>query len=1174
MTDKRSDSTAPDIRFEDVLAGLLQAEERGERLDVSQVVRKFPGLEAPLREFFRNRDGFDRLAPQLAPVPARPDAPPSPPHLSPGSLFGDYEILGELGRGGMGVVYKARQRSLKRLVALKMILAGELAGPDQVKRFHREARALAELEHPNIVPIYEVGEHNGQHYFSMKLIEGSSLSRELAHYRRNHKAAAFLVARVARAVHFAHQRGILHRDLKPGNILLDAGKQPHVTDFGLAKRLDASGSLSRDGAVLGTASYMAPEQAAARDSRLTPAADVYSLGAILYELLTGRPPFRGETIMQTLWQVLDREPMQPRRLNPAVPRDLETICLYCLDKRPSQRFSSAAALADELERWVEGQPLRDARRVRWPERSWLWCRRKPVLASLSAAAVLLLALVAVLVPISIHRAGLAAEAKRDQDKAEREAIEQAKRAREAQEAKRRREYLNDMGAAGQAVRGSDFTEVRRLLQKWRPAATEGVDYRAWEWHFLDARCREVPLLVRGHPGQVQAVAWSPRGDRLASADGGGNVKIWDALDGKELLQLPTLALAGGALALAWSADGNSLAGAGQAPLGKAVVQIWDAASGTPSQPLETLGAVNRPLALPARPGEQDPPRHIFIGSWAMSLLWSPKGRKLALADADGKVQIWDVGTGQHVPIPNAHKGGVHSAAWSADGSLLASVGGDGVVRTWDPVTGKAVFTVPFRKADDFMAPAAMARSYALTWIQGEGGKRLSVVCNDGEIRVWDAATAKEVEDPPFHLIPLDLDAAGAGRLGSRGERFVWSPDGKRLASIQVGGVVKLWDPLSGKEEESVTVPAAKGLGPEVAMCAPAWDPTSRRLLLGGSDGLLQVYPAGGGRQAVRSPVSGALAWMSDSRSVLRIAFDDRPRIQVCDAITGRWVRSLGDESLPHVLAASPDWVASATWDGLLQLWPLAEDKPAVTLEKPTPTGQRPNGSVLLAWTLDGKRLAYSLPGQRAIYLWDPASRKTVLTHEAHGQPLRSLAWSRDGQRLASAGDDGTGKVWDVVTGRALASFDFVTLEPKGSMPRPGSPRMLAWSHDVRQLAVYGDDEVVKIRDVQADEWVATLHGHPSTQALHDVVCTVAWSPDGKRLASASPDGTFLLWDTATWTEVLTLSRAPTGPFGQGILQPGSGGTLAWSPDGNQLAFFGGGSVTIWDATPEAAERGQ
>jgi eukaryotic-like serine/threonine-protein kinase len=455
MPDDTTPSTTPDGRFERVLAELLQTEERGEPLDLSGVIRDAPELEAPLREFFRNRDGFDRLAPDLAPVAPRPGAAATPSLLSPGSQFGDYEILGELGRGGMGVVYKARQRSLQRLVAVKMILSGHLAAPEQVKRFHREAQAVARLDHPNVVPIYAVGRHNGQHYFSMKLIEGHSLARDLAHYRRRHKAAALLTARVARAVHFAHQHGIIHSDLKPGNVLLDERGQPHVTDFGLAKRLDASGSLSPEGAVIGTASYVAPEQAAARDRRLTPAADVYSLGPILYELLTGRPPFQAETVVETLWQVLDREPPPPRRLNPAVPRDLETICLRCLDKRPARRYASAAALADDLERWAKGEPI-IARRVGLAERAWLWCRRNRVVASLSAAAVVLMALTGGLYW------GLWSRGKQMGEVEERRRGTEEERTRIAT-SKKAIEYLEAMHRAQQHVDGTEFTKAREVL---------------------------------------------------------------------------------------------------------------------------------------------------------------------------------------------------------------------------------------------------------------------------------------------------------------------------------------------------------------------------------------------------------------------------------------------------------------------------------------------------------------------------------------------------------------------------------------------------------------------------------------------------------------------------------------------------------------------------------------
>jgi serine/threonine protein kinase len=285
--------------------------------------------------------------------------------------FGDYEILEEISRGGMGVVYKARQVSLDRIVALKMILAGHLASESDVERFYIEARAAANLQHPNIVAIHEVGQHEGRHYFSMDYVEGRSLASLVdAGPLTASKAAAYLKT-IAEAIHYAHQHGILHRDLKPSNILIDSFDQPRVTDFGIAKRLGARDvpsavatgpvtppSLTAAGQVLGTPSYMPPEQVDGDPARIGPASDVYSLGAVLYELLTGRPPFRANSLRDTLLQVIQSEPLPPRRLNRRVPPELERICLTCLRKEPNQRYASASALAEDLERFLLGQPIR------------------------------------------------------------------------------------------------------------------------------------------------------------------------------------------------------------------------------------------------------------------------------------------------------------------------------------------------------------------------------------------------------------------------------------------------------------------------------------------------------------------------------------------------------------------------------------------------------------------------------------------------------------------------------------------------------------------------------------------------------------------------------------------------------------------------------------------------
>jgi serine/threonine-protein kinase len=303
--------------------------------------------------------------------------------------FGDYELLERIASGGMGVVYKARQLSVNRVVALKMIIGGQLATEAEVLRFQAEAEAAANLDHPNIVPIYEVGEHEGRHYFTMKFIDGGNLAAQVDHYRLHPLGAAKLLATCAEAVHYGHRRGILHRDLKPANILLDQGGKPHVSDFGVAKRMDAGSGLTQSGTIIGTPAYMAPEQAAGKVKEITTASDVYSLGAILYELITGYPPFVSDSAHDTLRMVLERQPARPRATNPRIDRDLETICLKCLDKDRRQRYRSAEELADELTRYVHGEPIK-AHPVGRPTRVWRWARRNPVTAGLLVGAATLL----------------------------------------------------------------------------------------------------------------------------------------------------------------------------------------------------------------------------------------------------------------------------------------------------------------------------------------------------------------------------------------------------------------------------------------------------------------------------------------------------------------------------------------------------------------------------------------------------------------------------------------------------------------------------------------------------------------------------------------------------------------------------------------------------------------
>ena len=495
----------------------------------------------------------------LAPAADVPTVVPDPDATR--RRFGGYEILDEIARGGMGVVYRARQLRLNRTVALKMIPGGALASPSVVERFRAEAEAVAQLEHPNIVPIYEVGEIDGQHYFSARLIEGGSLEQRLREFalpsstldrtqalERQRRAARFM-ASVAEAVHFAHQRGILHRDLKPGNILVDTHGEPQVTDFGIAKQLAGRGPVTQSFAVLGTPDYMAPEQAAGDAGRLTTAADVFSLGAVLYQLLTSRLPFRGATPIETMRNVVENDPPAPRTLNAAVDGDLETICLKCLAKRPADRYNSARALADDLGRWLAGEPI-TARPVTATERVWRWCRRQPIVAGLWMA-------LAVAVLAGIVASGW------QWGRAQRNAV-----------ALRESLYAADMSVAFDAWNRGNIAQVRDLLEAQRPRDGQ-ADLRTFEWRYLfgQARSRERLVINAGQAG-VWGLAISPDGRLLATGMVDGKVRLWELPSGAPM---GTLDGQGLTYCLAFSPDGTLLAattdGCGRAHLGRGEAHV-------------------------------------------------------------------------------------------------------------------------------------------------------------------------------------------------------------------------------------------------------------------------------------------------------------------------------------------------------------------------------------------------------------------------------------------------------------------------------------------------------------------------------------------------------------------------------------------------------------------------
>ncbi len=534
-----SDSSDLEDRVNEAIAAYIQAVDGGETVDRETFLAEHADIAAEVKAFFADQLQFQRHAAERTPGPASPTDgsgnSPKTPTFDPNETtmvsspergipapqeviryFGDYELIQEIARGGMGVVFKARQVNLNRVVALKMILAGQLAGPQDVQRFYTEAEAAAQLDHPGIVPVFEVGQHEGQHFFSMGFVEGQSLAKRVAEGPLEPRAAAEMVKTVADAVQYAHDKGVIHRDLKPGNILLDKDGKPRITDFGLAKLTESGSDLTGTGQILGTPSYMPPEQAAGKTDQIGAPADIYALGAILYCLLTGRPPFQAASPMDTLLQVIHQEPVPPRQLNLNIPLDLDTIVVKCLDKSPICFDDTPwrGQLADELTRFVEGRPIL-ARRVSRAERFWRWCRREPLVASLSAAVAVALVAGTIISSyygvLAANRANEKAKLAEEKGKlaeekgtlaeektrlaetngkladSEREAKEnearQATVIRDKAVELQRTLYIADMSRVSDWAKSGNVAAMRSVLERYLPAGPDDIDLRAFEWYY-------------------------------------------------------------------------------------------------------------------------------------------------------------------------------------------------------------------------------------------------------------------------------------------------------------------------------------------------------------------------------------------------------------------------------------------------------------------------------------------------------------------------------------------------------------------------------------------------------------------------------------------------------------------------------------------------------------------
>jgi WD40 repeat protein/tRNA A-37 threonylcarbamoyl transferase component Bud32 len=1192
-------------RVNEVIAGYLEAVEAGLSPDRAGLLALHPDLADELAAFFADRDQFAHAAEQLGPAIPAPCPVPSPvaevsatsateaPTLAPGEpapaagplgvirYFGDYELLEEIARGAMGVVYKARQVSLNRIVAIKMIIAGQFASPTDVERFRAEAEAAANLDHPNIVPIYEVGAHEGQHYFSMKLIEGGSLasfSREPAASAAQRRSAAQLIATVARGVHYAHQRGILHRDLKPANILLDATRQPHVSDFGLARRLDAAGSLSPSGAIIGTPSYMSPEQARA-SKVLTTATDVHGLGAILYELLTGRPPFRADNVLETLKQVVEQEPQPPRALNRRVDRDLETICLKCLRKEPGERYGSAEALADDLERWLKGEPIQ-ARRIGTVKRVLKWARRKPAIAAMTTA---------ILVAVVLGVAGMAWQWQR----AERH-LKEAETARDQAKAavKDARQTLtySHLALANNAWRAGDTRAALAELNAC-PPETWG-----WEFHYLRRLCLASSFTLRGHRDGVNSVCFSPDGGRLASAGADGTARVWDPATGLETRRIKlgrTIeeffrreSRQESVMCICYSSDGRLLASAtadGEVQLtsdpeeGKSTVLgaheglAW-AVAFSPDGKLLASGGDDNKVRLWDVAKRKELPN--LDGQTAIrGLCFSPDGLRLAGAGDDGMIRLWEVRTKQLTRSLDGHKGHVEEVSFSPDGRRLASAGADRTVRIWDVATGRLLLTLGGHNA-----PVLCVRF-------SPDGLRLASGGEDQVVRLWDASTGQQLASFRGHI------------SGVNGVSF--RPDGQFLASAGSDSSVRLWDcrrtedgipleGLAGKINHACFTPdRSKVIGACSDKTVRIWEAGTGHLLhtLGGhSKDVLRVCVSADGKKLASTQEGQIRVWDIEKGKLVKsadhkyrrgtqgICFTPDGQDVACVVPSGwicalealieqDWPRSYGGPDITSA-AFAPDGRSIALGeDFVVEIRGLDEQEKAVaTLRNPfyvsgTIIQSGTTGPRILFYSSDGRRLAAGYPGGK-VAVWDLAEPNPAegLPLEGHVGGVNGMDFSPDGRRLATAGWDKTVRLWDT---------------------RLGTQSLVLQGHHESVLAVSFSADGERLTSISRDgilrQWNGSVKFPVSTwTTAMGLVCSVCFSPDEHLLAWSTVDGFVQISDVPTHRPVGSMrvgdptSQGVTGFDVDGGREVGRVKKVFFSPDGTRLATITGNKLELWD----------